>query len=129
MEINDAYKAFLGVSWLFLISSAFTLAKTLRDRHAGGGHDAAREGYAHRRRALGNPIAECLALAEVRTGLGEAAYDLFDDDRPGDAASSRRVARIFDGHVVVHEYRRAMPVANFGGHFEVHGVSAGSTSS
>jgi hypothetical protein len=33
MEINDAYKAFLGVSWLFLISSVFTLAKTLRDRH------------------------------------------------------------------------------------------------
>jgi hypothetical protein len=33
MEINDAYKAYLGVSWLFLISSAFTLAKTLRDRH------------------------------------------------------------------------------------------------
>ena len=33
MEIHDAYKAFLGVSWLFLISSAFTLAKTLRDRH------------------------------------------------------------------------------------------------
>ena len=33
MEINDAYKAFLGVSWLFLISSALTLAKTLRDRH------------------------------------------------------------------------------------------------
>lgn len=33
MEINDSYKAFLGVSWLFLVSSAFTLAKTLRDRH------------------------------------------------------------------------------------------------
>lgn len=33
MDINDAYKAFLGVSWLFLISAAFTLAKTLRDRH------------------------------------------------------------------------------------------------
>jgi hypothetical protein len=33
MEINDAYKAFLGVNWLFLISCAFTLAKTLRDRH------------------------------------------------------------------------------------------------
>ena len=33
MEINDTYKAFLGASWLFLISSAFTLAKTLRDRH------------------------------------------------------------------------------------------------
>jgi hypothetical protein len=33
MDINETYKAFLGVSWLFLISSAFTLAKTLRDRH------------------------------------------------------------------------------------------------
>ncbi|VTU17942.1 YiaA/YiaB family inner membrane protein [Variovorax sp. PBL-E5] len=33
MEISETYRAFLGVSWLFLISSAFTLAKTLRDRH------------------------------------------------------------------------------------------------
>ena len=33
MEINPTYKAFLGVAWLFLISSAFTLAKTLRDAH------------------------------------------------------------------------------------------------
>lgn len=33
MEINETYKAFLGVSWLYLVSSAFTLAKTLRDRH------------------------------------------------------------------------------------------------
>jgi hypothetical protein len=33
MEINPTYKAFLAVSWLFLISSVFTLAKTLRDAH------------------------------------------------------------------------------------------------
>jgi len=33
MQVNPAYKAFLGVSWLYLISSAFTLAKTLRDAH------------------------------------------------------------------------------------------------
>ena len=33
MEINPAYRAFLGVSWLFLISTCFTLAKTLRDAH------------------------------------------------------------------------------------------------
>lgn len=33
MEINEAYKAFLGVSWLYLITCTFTLAKTLRDRH------------------------------------------------------------------------------------------------
>lgn len=33
MDINDTYKAFLGVSWLYLITCAFTLAKMLRDRH------------------------------------------------------------------------------------------------
>ncbi len=33
MEINPTYKVFLAVSWLFLISSVFTLAKTLRDAH------------------------------------------------------------------------------------------------
>jgi len=33
MEINQTYKAFLGVSWLYLITCTFTLAKTLRDAH------------------------------------------------------------------------------------------------
>lgn len=33
MDVSPTYKAFLGVSWLFLMSSAFTLAKTLRDAH------------------------------------------------------------------------------------------------
>ena len=33
MQVNPAYKAYLLVSWLFLISSAFTLAKTLRDAY------------------------------------------------------------------------------------------------
>jgi hypothetical protein len=33
MEINETYKAYLGVSWLYLITCTFTLAKTLRDRH------------------------------------------------------------------------------------------------
>ena len=32
MDINDTYKVFLGVSWLYLITGAFTLAKMLRDR-------------------------------------------------------------------------------------------------
>lgn len=31
MSINPVWKAYLGVAWLFLISSVFTLAKTLRD--------------------------------------------------------------------------------------------------
>jgi hypothetical protein len=33
MDVNPTYKAYLGVAWLFLISSVFTLAKTLRDAH------------------------------------------------------------------------------------------------
>ena len=32
MDINETYKVFLGVSWLYLITCAFTLAKMLRDR-------------------------------------------------------------------------------------------------
>lgn len=33
MAINVTYKAFLGVSWLYLLTTAFTLAKMLRDRY------------------------------------------------------------------------------------------------
>ena len=33
MEVNETYKAFLGVSWLYLITCTFTLAKMLRDKH------------------------------------------------------------------------------------------------
>lgn len=42
MNINDTYKAFLLVSWLYLTTSTFTLAKTLRD-----GHDADRAEAQH----------------------------------------------------------------------------------
>lgn len=44
MEINPTYKAFLAVSWLFMISSVFTLAKTLRDAHEAAIADACRHG-------------------------------------------------------------------------------------
>lgn len=33
MQVEPVWKAYLAVSWLFLISSVFTLAKTLRDAH------------------------------------------------------------------------------------------------
>jgi hypothetical protein len=33
MDISPTYKAYLAVSWLFLVSTVFTLAKTLRDAH------------------------------------------------------------------------------------------------
>lgn len=36
MEISPTWKAYLLVSWLYLISSALTLAKTLRDAHERG---------------------------------------------------------------------------------------------
>jgi hypothetical protein len=44
MAISPTYKAFLGVSWLFLISSVFTLAKTLRDAHEADLAEARLEG-------------------------------------------------------------------------------------
>jgi hypothetical protein len=53
MEINPTYKAYLGVSWLFLISSVFTLAKTLRDAHEVLIAEARREGMAMRGNAQG----------------------------------------------------------------------------
>ena len=46
MELNPTYKAFLGVCWLFLISSVFTLAKTLRDAHEAALAEARAEGRA-----------------------------------------------------------------------------------
>lgn len=44
MEINETYKAFLAVSWLYLITCTFTLAKTLRDRHEADLAEARAEG-------------------------------------------------------------------------------------
>jgi hypothetical protein len=33
MNVSESYKAFLLVGWLYLITTTFTLAKTLRDAH------------------------------------------------------------------------------------------------
>jgi hypothetical protein len=43
MDISPTYKAYLGVCWLFLISSVFTLAKMLRDAHEAALADAVAE--------------------------------------------------------------------------------------
>jgi hypothetical protein len=48
MDVNPTYKAFLGVSWLFLISTVFTLAKTLRDAHEALIAEARAQGMAMR---------------------------------------------------------------------------------
>ena len=48
MVISDTYRAFLGVSWLYLITCTFTLAKTLRDRHEADLMDARLQGRAAR---------------------------------------------------------------------------------
>jgi len=53
MEISETYKAFLGVSWLYLITTTFTLAKTLRDGHEADLAEARLDGrVAGRRSAL-----------------------------------------------------------------------------
>lgn len=44
MAVNPTYKAFLGVSWLYLITTAFTLAKMLRDRHEADLYEARLQG-------------------------------------------------------------------------------------
>ena len=54
MDINPTYKAFLGVSWLFLISSVFTLAKTLRDAHEAALADARAQGHLQGRAERGD---------------------------------------------------------------------------
>lgn len=48
MEINETYKAFLGVSWLYLMTCTFTLAKTLRDKHQADLSQARLQGRAAR---------------------------------------------------------------------------------
>ena len=48
MEINETYKAFLGVSWLYLITCSFTLAKTLRDKHEADLNEARMQGRVSR---------------------------------------------------------------------------------
>lgn len=50
MQVNPAYKAYLLVSWLFLISSAFTLAKTLRDAFEADRDEARIAHHAHHAR-------------------------------------------------------------------------------
>lgn len=49
MNINETYKAYLGVSWLYLVTSAFTLAKTLRDRYEADLADLRRQARAEAR--------------------------------------------------------------------------------
>ena len=46
MEVNPTWKAYLMVSWLYLISSAFTLAKTLRDAYEADRLERSQEGVA-----------------------------------------------------------------------------------
>lgn len=48
MDINPTYKAYLGVCWLFLISTVFTLAKTLRDAYEADLFEARAQGAALR---------------------------------------------------------------------------------
>jgi hypothetical protein len=50
MEVNETYKAFLLVSWFYLITTTFTLAKTLRDKHEADLAEARMQARAEMRR-------------------------------------------------------------------------------
>ena len=52
MAVNDTYKAFLLVSWLYLITTTFTLAKTLRDKHEADLAEARLQARAEARREM-----------------------------------------------------------------------------
>jgi hypothetical protein len=55
MDVNDTYKAFLLVSWFYLITTTFTLAKTMRDRHEADLADARLQARAEMRRESEQP--------------------------------------------------------------------------
>ena len=57
MNISETYKAYLGVSWLYLVSSAFTLAKTLRDAHEASLAQARADARAQLRREMQQGLA------------------------------------------------------------------------
>ena len=52
MDVNSTYKVFLGVSWLYLITTALTLAKMLRDRQEADWAEAEWRGRREARGAL-----------------------------------------------------------------------------
>ena len=54
MQIDLAFKGYLGVCWLYLISGTFTLAKMLRDRHEADLAEARMQGTVPIRREVRN---------------------------------------------------------------------------
>ena len=59
MGISETYKAFLAVGWLYLITTTYTLAKMLRDRHEADRLEARLSG-----RTRSTPLADGPAVAE-----------------------------------------------------------------
>ncbi len=72
MDISPPYKAFLGVSWLYLLTTAFTLAKMLRDRHEA---DLAEARLAGRREAMQSAAAETSPAALQEAPVGAVRPD------------------------------------------------------
>jgi hypothetical protein len=50
MQVSDTYKAYLLIGWLYLVTTAFTLAKMLRDAHDASQPDNARPELVHSER-------------------------------------------------------------------------------
>ena len=73
MEINPTYQAFLGVSWLYLITTAFTLAKMLRDRHEADLAEARWQGRREATAAMGSAPSVSSAAAPSDKAAKSAA--------------------------------------------------------
>jgi hypothetical protein len=102
MEINPTWKAYLLVSWLYLISSAFTLAKTLRDAYEADRLERAQEpglGPAGRRNRC-RQATEASAPNNKETSMTHATSRrraLFSSDRPVPRPRRRAVRRARPG--------------------------------
>ena len=92
-------------------------------RLARGRNGAGRQRNAHGARAAVDALAERLQLRELHSRFGRSADDLFDDQRPRDAASAGRIGRSLNRHVIVGNDRDTAAVSHFRRHFEVHDVA------
>ena len=98
----------------------------LEGRRAGGGHDAAGQGHAHRA-SVGVDLDRHVGDSRERaTGLGARAGDLLEQHGRADPAPTGRVERVLDRDVVVgddrgdldlvgHELRRELEVEHVAG--------------
>ena len=94
-------------------------------RRAGGGHDARRQGEAHRAALALTLIAVAVTSASEPPASAWAPAIFSSEDGHADAAPAGRVERVLDRDVVVGDDRRDLDLAGdeLGGQLEVQDVA------